>query len=708
MKTLYLAVFFLFVLSPAGVICRPLRRDGSGLVSDGVDGFKEEDDSIIRLKSKDYYGAEEEHCEQMYGFLPCSKSSLGHLFLILVYEYLLFHGESYVASGGKRIFKILGPGVFGASAFQVIGSLPEALILLVSGLLNSKETAQECVLTGVGLLAGSTILLLTIVWGTCVIVGSQPFPNQLNSNPSNHREQNPVAKLLSKWPDYGVVTDLGASHTDWIMLASVIPLMMIQIPRIFQLSYLGERIVILITLLVSAIFLVCYFFYQFFEPWIQKRRLVYIKHEHLVLDILQHVQNHTMGRLLTNNGSLNVSVIRRLFEETDRDGDKFISFPELKEFLQEIRSTKLQLDKDSGITDMMKVFDIDNDKKITEDEFVIGMTKLLDETKVAMNKRYHSNKSLTDFYQVLKPWIEKKTEERETLKILIPKILEHLQSCVFGSLLTEDGTPDRSAIKRLFKDIDQDKDDTVSYDELRDLMNNIKFGILPFDADAAASKLMEELDKSGDRVIDEEEFVTGLSKLLNTTYNPTRGSEKSEDDDNQKTWDQIDELIEDKFTDKSPLAWTKAITLVVLGIVMLGLLADPLIDSVHNLSKTAGVSSFLIAFIFVPLATNARIAISLISEAHRKKQNVTSLTFSEIYGTVFMNNILGLAVLLSLIYFRGLSWNFSAEVLMVLVVSAIMGCLASFRNVFPVWTSFLAYLLYPMSLVLVHVLGHFD
>ncbi|CAI9757057.1 unnamed protein product [Fraxinus pennsylvanica] len=81
----------------------------------------------------------------MYGFLPCSKSSLGHLFLIIVYEYLLFHGESYVASGGERIFKILGPGVFGASIFQVIGSLPEALILLASGLLNSKETAQECV-----------------------------------------------------------------------------------------------------------------------------------------------------------------------------------------------------------------------------------------------------------------------------------------------------------------------------------------------------------------------------------------------------------------------------------------------------------------------------------------------------------------------------------------------------------------------------------
>jgi hypothetical protein len=72
----------------------------------------------------------EEKCEQLYGFLPCSSNIFGHLFLIAVYEYMLFHGEGYLASGGEKIFRILGPGVFGASAFQVLGALPESLILL--------------------------------------------------------------------------------------------------------------------------------------------------------------------------------------------------------------------------------------------------------------------------------------------------------------------------------------------------------------------------------------------------------------------------------------------------------------------------------------------------------------------------------------------------------------------------------------------------
>lgn len=41
----------------------------------------------------------------------------------------------------------------------------------MSGLSGSKETAQSQVYVGMGLLAGSTVLLLTIIWGTCVIVG---------------------------------------------------------------------------------------------------------------------------------------------------------------------------------------------------------------------------------------------------------------------------------------------------------------------------------------------------------------------------------------------------------------------------------------------------------------------------------------------------------------------------------------------------------
>lgn len=49
--------------------------------------------------------------------------------------------------------------------------IPWLLFHVVSGLSGSKETAQSQVSVGMGLLAGSTVMLLTVIWGSCVIVG---------------------------------------------------------------------------------------------------------------------------------------------------------------------------------------------------------------------------------------------------------------------------------------------------------------------------------------------------------------------------------------------------------------------------------------------------------------------------------------------------------------------------------------------------------
>jgi hypothetical protein len=69
-----------------------------------------------------------------------------------------------------------------------------------------------------------------------------------------------------------------------------------------------------------------------------------------------------------------------------------------------------------------------------------------------------------------------------------------------------------------------------------------------------------------------------------------------------------------------------------------------------------------------------------------------------------MNNTLCLAVFLALVFFRGLTWDFTSEVLIILLVCIIMALFTSFRTTFPLWTCFVAYLLYPLSLLLVYIL----
>ncbi|KAL4379030.1 hypothetical protein GQ457_02G038000 [Hibiscus cannabinus] len=75
------------------------------------------------------------------------------------------------------------------------------------------------------------------------------------------------------------------------------------------------------------------------------------------------------------------------------------------------------------------------------------------------------------------------------------------------------------------------------------------------------------------------------------------------------------------------------------------------------------------------------------------------------FCTALMNNVLGFAVLLALVYARGLTWEFSGEVLVVLMVCLVMGLIASFSSNFPLWMSFLAFVLYPLSLFLVYFLN---
>ena len=46
-------------------------------------------------------------------------------------------------------------------------------------------------------------------------------------------------------------------------------------------------------------------------PWIQKRRLAYAKHKHVISGLLKHLRKRALGRLLTEEGEPNDEIIRK-------------------------------------------------------------------------------------------------------------------------------------------------------------------------------------------------------------------------------------------------------------------------------------------------------------------------------------------------------------------------------------------------------------
>lgn len=66
---------------------------------------------------------------------------------------------------------MLDPGLIGGLVLPILGALPDAAIIAMSGLGGSVAEAQEQVAVGMGTLAGSTVMLLTIAWAGSLVLG---------------------------------------------------------------------------------------------------------------------------------------------------------------------------------------------------------------------------------------------------------------------------------------------------------------------------------------------------------------------------------------------------------------------------------------------------------------------------------------------------------------------------------------------------------
>ncbi|XP_073287240.1 sodium/calcium exchanger NCL-like [Primulina huaijiensis] len=551
----------LLFLILCGLACGRLISDGSDITSDGVNSTKVP--RFIRL-----YAAAET-CEQTYGFMPCTSTALGNLFLILVYGYLMFLAATYLSSGSELLLEILGPGLIGGLFLPILGALPDALLILVSGLSGSTETAQSQVSVGMGLLAGSTVMLLTLIWGACVVFGKCDIENSVAVDSKDTKGFSLTGS--------GISTDIWTSYAGIVMALSVVPFVIVQFPRIFH-SNSGKHLAVLIGLIVSISLLISYCLYQVFQPSVQRRRLAYAKHKHVISGILQHLKMHSLGKLCTEDGRPDEEILEKLFKSIDDNDDGILQRSEVKALILGIRFNDINLDEEDAVEKVMNDFNVTNDSAIDYTEFKSGVERWLEVARGGGSVNHSSSmKYIDNFHQLTR---------RE-------------------------------------------------YDLLGDLS---------------------------------DEVVEGVDNARSTTV--------------------------------------KAVLLLLLGTAIAAVFADPLVDAVDNFSSATSIPTFFISFIALPFATNSSEAVSAIIFSSRKKFRSASLSFSELYGAVTMNNVLCLSVFLAIVYVRGLEWDFSSEVLVILIVCLVMGFFASIRTTFPLWTSILAFLLYPFSLALVYVLDY--
>jgi len=166
----------------------------------------------------------------------------------------------------------------------------------------------------------------------------------------------------------------------------------------------------------------------------------------------------------------------------------------------------------------------------------------------------------------------------------------------------------------------------------------------------------------------------------------------------------IQELNEEDEEEPFWLRLSKAIFFSVFGTVIVAFFSDPMVDVISRLGLQLNIDAFYVSFIVTPVCSNASELIASLVFAMNKTKQSASMTYSQLYGAATMNSTLGLAIFYALIYFKKLSWTFSAETLSILLITWIVCGIASFKTTFSCIWVLPNLALYPISLLLVWVL----
>ncbi|KAG6420601.1 hypothetical protein SASPL_117136 [Salvia splendens] len=216
-------------------------------------------------------------------------------------------------------------------------------------LVGSAEEAQARVTSGMGMVLGGVVIMLTLIWGLTIVMGSSDPP-----------EEQQTAQ------GYNVVTDVQTSWTARLVLVASLPYLILELQNVFT-SSSGKKLIILIALLVTIALLVAYILFQSFQPWIQNRCFEFMVDKYAKDKLLT---------LLTTNGRPNIGKIQKLFNKMDKDNTSSVTPAEIRVLVLGVKMEDDDISTNRVLDEITTYFDTSGDGSIGQEEFVVGMTTL--------------------------------------------------------------------------------------------------------------------------------------------------------------------------------------------------------------------------------------------------------------------------------------------------------------------------------------------
>jgi len=155
----------------------------------------------------------------------------GLLYLVASYGFVLFKSSELIAHGSELLLLIPSlAGIVGGVVLPLMGSVPDAAIMLFSGL-GDKESAQESISVGVGALAGSTIMVLTVPFGMSILAGLVDLTeNEQKPNYYGRPKLSDGKTFTESLFGTGIAVSPAINKGVFIMMMTTIPYFVIEIP----------------------------------------------------------------------------------------------------------------------------------------------------------------------------------------------------------------------------------------------------------------------------------------------------------------------------------------------------------------------------------------------------------------------------------------------------------------------------------------------
>lgn len=528
----------------------------------------------------------------------------GLLWLILSYGYILYMAANLISEGSELLTLIPQvAGIVGSVVLPLLGAIPDGAIMLFSGL-GDIESAQETLSVGVGALAGSTIMLVTLPWSLSVISGRVKF-NRKGKPDYRAPKLLPNMSIGESLTKTGVPITRVISHGAISMVLTTIPFFLVQIPasifkgHVDDLAY-AEKNYALVGFILCIIGFITYLGFQFYSANSESTRLRRIA-------VMKKMLEQGKVSLEAAMYSRPPSRPERVDEQTALKGSSTLTRQQstMGDYMQEVMYSQF------------KKYDVDHN-------------------------------GVLDF--------------EETLAMFADYNM----------------TLDRNAAKDVFKLIDEDGSGSLSFAEI------VRAGVI---------------------------FINDGCSLRSSKRDTVLITESTEfgDDDNDDD-EELEDIPED-IANLSPEQQQSAIIKLALQYMALGtilciLFSDPMVDCLNEVASRTGIPPFYISFILAPIAANASEIISSKDQAMKKTSKSISVAISTLEGAASMNNTFCLSILLGLIYFRRLAWQYTAETLAIVIVQFVIFFITRKKNM-TVLDGLIIFAIFPLSIAFVAILEHF-